>query len=148
MKRLLLALVICASLAAPAQDDERYRDLGNKIQCSCGCNQILLQCNHVGCPNSAGMIRELRAKVTTYKNDEDVLNWFRHNYGMTIVVAPATRGFELMIWVVPPLIILSAFALVFFLIQQWRARATPVPAAGVDPEMDELRAKARKETEL
>ena len=148
MNRFLLALVICASLAAPAQDDERYRDLGNKIQCSCGCNQILLQCNHVGCPNSAGMIRELRAKVTTYKNDEDVLNWFRHNYGMTIVVAPATRGFELMIWVVPPLIILSAFALVFFLIQQWRERATPVPAAGVDPEMDELRAKARKETEL
>lgn len=148
MKRFLLALVICASLAAPAQDDERYRDLGNKIQCSCGCNQILLQCNHVGCPNSAGMIRELRTKISTYKNDEDVLNWFRHSYGMTIVVAPATHGFELMIWVVPPLIILTAFALVFFLIQAWRERAKPVPAAGIDPAMDELRAKARKETEL
>lgn len=148
MKRLLLAIVICASLAAPAQDEERYRDLGNKIQCSCGCNQILLQCNHVGCPNSAGMIRELRTAVTTYKNDEDVLNWFRRSYGMTIVVAPATHGFELMIWVVPPLIILSAFALVFFLIQEWRARATPAPVVGVDSKMDELRARARKETEL
>ena len=148
MKRFLWALVICTSLAAVAQDEERYRDLGNKIQCSCGCNQILLQCNHVNCPNSAGMIRELRTAVSTYKNDEDVLNWFRHSYGMTIVVAPATHGFELMIWVVPPLIILSAFALVFFLIQQWRERATPVPAAGVDSKMDELRAKARKETEL
>ena len=148
MKRLLLALIICISLAAAAQDDERYRDLGNKIQCSCGCNQILLQCNHVGCPNSAGMIRELRTAVTTYKNDEDVLNWFRRSYGMTIVVAPATHGFELMIWVVPPLIILCAFALVFFLIQQWRERATPAPAAGVDPKIDELRARARKETEL
>lgn len=148
MKRILLAIVICASLAALAQDEERYRDLGNKIQCSCGCNQILLQCNHVGCPNSAGMIRELRTAVTTYKNDEDVLNWFRRSYGMTIVVAPATHGFELMIWVVPPLIILSAFALVFFLIQEWRARVTPAPVAGTDPKMDELRARARKETEL
>ena len=148
MKRILLAIVICASLAALAQDEERYRDLGNKIQCSCGCNQILLQCNHVGCPSSAGMIRELRTAVTTYKNDEDVLNWFRRSYGMTIVVAPATHGFELMIWVVPPLIILSAFALVFFLIQEWRARATPAPVAGTDPKMDELRARARKETEL
>lgn len=148
MKRFLLALVICLSLAAPAQDNERYRDLGNKIQCSCGCNQILLQCNHVGCPNSDGMIRELRTAVTTYKNDEDVLNWFRRSYGMTIVVAPATHGFELMIWIVPPLVVIGAFLLLFFLIQEWRSRAALVPVAGVDPKMDELREKARKETEL
>lgn len=148
MKRFLLALVICLSLAAAAQDNERYRDLGNKIQCSCGCNQILLQCNHVGCPNSDGMIRELRTAVVTYKNDEDVLNWFRRSYGMTIVVAPATHGFELMIWIVPPLVVIGAFLLLFFLIQEWRSRAAPIPVAGADPKMDELREKARKETEL
>ena len=148
MKRAILVLLFCFSLGAVAQDNERYRDLGNKIQCSCGCNQILLQCNHVGCQSSDGMIRELRTALGTYKDDEDVLNWFRHSYGMAIVVAPSTHGFELMIWVVPPLLVLSAFLLVFFLIQRWRGRAVPVMATGVDPKMDDLRAKAREETEL
>lgn len=148
MKRLALALLLCFPLAALPQDNDRFHDLGNKIQCSCGCNQILLQCNHVGCTSSDGMIRELRTAVNTYKNDEDVLNWFRQTYGMTIVVAPATHGFELLIWVVPPLIVISALLLVFFLIQHWRERSQAVVAGGVDPKMDALRAKARQETEF
>lgn len=148
MKRFTLVLVFCFALAAVAEDEGRYRDLGAKIQCSCGCNQMLLQCNHVGCPSSAKMIQDLHTSLATYKNDEDVLNWFRSNYGMTVVVAPATHGFELTIWVMPPLLLLVAVTLLFFLIRLWRQRATPVPAMGVDPQLDALRERARKETEL
>lgn len=148
MKRLLLLLVLFSCLPAPADDNERYEKLGHKIQCSCGCNQILLQCNHVGCQSSDGMMRELRTALTNYKNDEDVLNWFRHNYGMTIVVSPATHGFELTIWVVPPILLATAFLLVSFLVRRWRQRAVPVVAMGVDPHMDAFRERARKETEL
>jgi len=148
MKRILLALVLCFSLAAIAADDARYKNLGNKIQCSCGCKEILLQCNHLGCQSSDGMIRELRDAVVTYKNDEDVLNWFRRSYGTTVVVSPATHGFELTIWVVPPVLVSVAFLLLFFLIRHWRQRALPVTRTGLDPQLDELRARARKETEL
>ena len=150
MKRLALALVICCSVIAVAADsnNDRYNDLGNKIQCSCGCNQILLQCNHVGCQSSDGMIRELRTAVANYKNDEDVLNWFRRSYGMTTVVAPATHGFELTLWLVPPVIAGIAFLLVFLVIHEWRRRAEPVTVAQADPKLVELRARARKETEL
>jgi cytochrome c-type biogenesis protein CcmH/NrfF len=148
MKKIALLLVVFSCVLAPGADDNRYQKLGDKIQCSCGCNQMLLQCNHVGCPSSGKMIRELHSTVATYKNDEDVLNWFRSNYGMTVVVSPATHGFELTIWIVPPILVTIAFLLVIYLVDRWRKRATPVPAVGIDPQMDALRARARKETEL
>src|SRR6266852_9523962 len=107
MKRLLLTLAIYSSLAflLGAATDDRYNDLGNKIMCSCSCNQILLKCNHVGCTASEGMIRDLRAQVSQSSNDEGILDWFRANYGITVVVAPRTHGFDLTIWIVPPIVI-------------------------------------------
>jgi len=143
-----MAVVLCCSALAFAEDDKRYNDIGNKIQCSCGCAQILIKCNHVGCQSSDTMIRQLRTALATYSNEEDVLNWFRRNYGMTVVVEPARHGFELTIWVVPPLLVAAALLLVFLIIQKWRMRTVPVAAPPVDPHLEALRERARKETEI
>jgi len=148
MKRILLALVLCSSLVAIAADDDRYNDVGNKIQCSCGCGQILIKCNHVGCPSSDAMIRQLRTALNNYSNDEDVLNWFRRTYGMTVVVAPSTHGFELTIWVLPIVLAAVGLLLLFLVTRRWRSEAAPVGVVHLDPKLEELRARARKETEL
>jgi cytochrome c-type biogenesis protein CcmH len=149
VKRVIQILLLCFPLLLGAADD-RYNDLGNKIQCACGCGQMLLKCNHVGCPSSEAMIRQLRTSVTNYKDDEDVLNWFRRNYGVTVVVSPATHGFELTIWVLPPILAAASLVLVFWIVRRWRARAALASSIAVapDPYFDELRARARKETEL
>jgi len=154
MKRLLLTLALYSSLAflLGASADERYKELGNKIMCSCGCNQILLQCNHVGCPNSAGMIQELRAQVNQTPKDEEVLDWFRQNYGVTIVIAPSTHGFEGIIWIVPPIVITLVLGLLIWLVYVWSRRPSAVATAGnaavLDPQLQAFRDRARKETEL
>jgi len=44
-------------------DAARFNSLGHKMICACGCNQILLECNHVGCPLSDGMRNELAAAL-------------------------------------------------------------------------------------
>lgn len=149
MKRVVLMILLCLPVLLPAADD-RYNDLGNKIQCSCGCGQILLKCNHVGCPNSDGMIKQLRSAVDNYSNDEDVLNWFRRNYGTTIVVAPATHGFELLIWILPPILAGASLVLMFWILRRWHLRRAEVLAPKVtsDPHLEQLRERARKETEL
>lgn len=151
MKRLILLVLLCFSVAAIADDEARfnarYNDLGVKVQCTCGCGQELIKCNHVGCQYSDKMIRELRAALINYSNDDDVLNWFRRNYGVTAVIEPGTHGFELLSWLVPPSLMFAAFLLVFFLIHRWRVRAAAsVPI--VDPSLEELKARARRETEL
>ncbi|HVN21612.1 MAG TPA: hypothetical protein VMU05_22690, partial [Dongiaceae bacterium] len=62
----LLAFVCIACLGAtPSRSaDTRFNDLGHKLMCKCGCNQILLECNHVGCSYSTQMREELMAALT------------------------------------------------------------------------------------
>jgi cytochrome c-type biogenesis protein CcmH/NrfF len=153
MKKLFKALLLpCALVLLMGADNQeaRYQNLGGKIMCSCGCAQMLLKCNHVGCPNSDQMIRELRANVKSNKSDEEVLNWFRKNWGITAVVEPSTHGFELLAWVLPAAGLGLGFLLVLVLIRSWKMKPAPVAAADINlaPDLEALRARARKETEL
>ena len=155
LRRLGLALILCCFstlLLADDLDKSRYERLGGKMQCTCSCNQMLLKCNHVGCVRSEEMIRDLKASLKAPKNgDEDVLNWFRQNYGVTTVIEPATHGFELTAWVVPPAVLTLALILVLLVIRSWRKRNPLMAVAGniaVNPEMESLRSRARQETEI
>lgn len=153
MKRLTkLLLLPCMVLLFMGADNQeaRFQNLGGKIMCTCSCDQMLLKCNHVGCPNSARMIRELRANVQNTSNDEAVLNWFRKNWGVTAVVEPSTHGFELMAWVLPVAGLGLGLLLVIVLIRNWKLRTAPVASADINlnPELEALRARAHRETEI
>ncbi len=149
----LVFVLLCSVGQMMAADDDkaRFEKVGDKMQCMCGCNQMLLKCNHVGCPVSPVMIRDLQASIKTKSDDEEVLDWFRKNYGVTTVILPASHGFELTAWVVPPVILTLAIGLLILIISTWRRRS-PQMAAGaniaLDPETESLRRRARRETEI
>lgn len=149
LKALLLPCVLVLLMGADNQE-ARFQNLGGKIMCTCSCSQMLLKCNHVGCPNSAQMIRELRANVSRTKDDEAVLNWFRTKWGVTAVVEPSTHGFELLAWILPAAGLGLGLMLVVVLIRNWKMRPAPVAAADVNlaPDLEALRARARRETEI
>jgi cytochrome c-type biogenesis protein CcmH len=149
LQSLLLPLALVLLMGADNQE-ARYQNLGGKIMCSCGCSQMLLKCNHVGCPNSDQMIRELRANVNKTSNDETVLNWFRTKWGVTAVVEPSTHGFELLAWVLPAAGLGLGLLLVLVLIRNWKMRSAPVAATDMNlaPDLEILRDRARRETEL
>ena len=147
----LLILPLMAVLLMGADNQEaRYRKLGSKIMCTCGCAEMLLQCDHVGCPNSDRMTHQLRANVQTMSNDEEVLDWFRNTWGVTAVVEPRTHGFELLAWVLPAAGLGLGLLLVVVLIRTWKMRPAPVAAADVHlaPDLEALRDRARRETEI
>jgi cytochrome c-type biogenesis protein CcmH len=153
VKKFLKALLLpCALVLLMGADNQeaRFQNLGGKIMCTCSCSQMLLKCNHVGCPNSDQMIHELRANVSRTKNDETVLNWFRTKWGVTAVVEPSTHGFELLAWILPAAGLGLGLMLVLLLIRNWRMRPAPVAAADINlaPDLEAMRARARRETEL
>ena len=153
MKRTLQSLLFpCMLVLLMGADNQeaRYQNLGGKIMCTCSCAQMLLKCNHVGCPNSAQMISELRANVNNNRSDEEVLNWFRTNWGVTAVVEPSTHGFELLAWVLPAAGLGLGLLVVIVLIRSWKLRPAPVAAADLNlaPDLEAMRERARKETEL
>jgi cytochrome c-type biogenesis protein CcmH len=153
MKKILQSLLLpCALVLLMGADNKeaRFQNLGGKIMCTCSCSQMLLKCNHVGCPNSDQMIRELRANVNKTPDDEAVLNFFRTKWGVTAVVEPSTHGFELLAWILPAAGLGLGLMLVVVLIRNWRMRPATVAAGDMNlaPDLEALRARARRETEL
>ncbi len=154
LRWMLLAALCFSTVLMMGADDEksRFEKAGGKLQCMCGCTQMLLKCNHVGCSVSAPMIRDLKTAIQAKSNDEEVLDWFRQNYGVTAVILPSTHGFELSAWIVPPLVLVGAIGVMVLVIFAWQKNEPAQAAAGtkiaVDPHMDALRNRARQETEI
>ena len=146
---LLIAVVAVAFLGADT--DARFNKLGHQLMCMCGCNQILLECNHVGCAYSERMRNELTAALERGDSNSLVLQSFVQKYGNTVLAAPTTTGFNRVAWIMPFAVFAAALALAVWFVRRWKSRAVaqPVPAPKLDAtELDELRKKARQETEF
>ncbi len=145
-------LMFAATLFLGAGDDARFQMLGHKLMCVCGCNQILLMCNHVGCSYSTRMRDELVAATDRGDNDDLTLQSFVQKYGPTVIAAPTVVGFNLVAWIMPFAMLLAGIVLVVYVVRTWRSRPAPVLAGGVMPadgaDLDQFRKQARSETEL
>ncbi len=131
--------------------DARFNKLGHQLMCMCGCNQVLLECNHVGCTYSDRMRNELAAGLTRGDSDSLVLQSFVQKYGNTVLAAPTTTGFNRVAWIMPFAVFALAIILTVWLVRLWKARAVaqPVPSPNLDAEqLDDLRKQARHETEF
>ncbi len=111
----------------------------------CGCNQILTQCNHVGCKVSGAMLQEMDQRVSANDSDDLILQSFVQEYGAQVLAEPPTHGFNSLAWAIPGIAFALGLALVVMVIRQWRHRvvvASAAPGATVSPEM---LARARRE---
>jgi cytochrome c-type biogenesis protein CcmH/NrfF len=153
-KRLLqLAVILLAAftmLGAGAPSASRFNTIGHKLMCVCGCGQILLECNHVGCPDSDREITELRAQLTAGASDAAIFNWFTTKYGPTVLAAPIRGGFDNVAWIAPFAALLAGIIAVVLLLRTWKKRQLASPALAStnapDAESDALRDKIRRET--
>jgi cytochrome c-type biogenesis protein CcmH len=145
-----LSLALLVFLGA-GDESARVNDLGHRMMCVCGCNQILMECNHVGCAYSARMRNELVAAIDRGDNDDLVLQSFVQKYGTTVIAAPTTKGFNRVAWIMPYLALVVGLTGVVLIVRVWRTRPLLVPAGGAAPlhsvELDSYREQARKETE-
>jgi cytochrome c-type biogenesis protein CcmH/NrfF len=143
---IVVALLALAALGADAER-ARFERLGHEMVCTCGCNQILLECNHVGCPSSEKMRQELVAAMKEGKNDKKVLAVFVAKYGPTVLAAPTASGFNLAAWITPFALFFAGLLAVVLIVRNWRFRPAAASPADLDPELESFRARARQETE-
>jgi cytochrome c-type biogenesis protein CcmH/NrfF len=143
-----LLIVLGVFTMGAADTASRYNDLGHKIMCTCGCNEILLECNHMGCSASARMTAELRTVVDRGDSDKAILTAFQDEYGPTALAAPWLTKFNIVAWVMPPLLLILGLVGTFLLVRKWRLRVAPMPQVADDPDSCDLRARIRRETEV
>jgi cytochrome c-type biogenesis protein CcmH len=142
----LLAVAVCFSMGA-TDAGSRYIDLNHRLMCTCGCAQVLGECNHVGCPNSSGELNNLRSAIASGLSDEEILASFSAKYGATVLAAPTTHGFDLVAWIAPFAVFAAALLGTILLVRHWTVGKTQVTAQASTPEMDALREKIRRETD-
>ncbi len=150
-RRIISALgisLLALALLAAGDEAARFSSLGHKLICPCGCNQILLECNHVGCTRSDGMRDELSQALTRGDSDDLILQAFVQKYGATILAAPPAVGFNRVAWIMPFAVLLAGFALAVMVVRSWRGVPLAAAAPPESPELDRYREKARRETEL
>ena len=147
----LLVLAVFA-LAGAGDPATRFNELGHQMMCICSCGQILLECNHVGCPDSDGMRNELMAAVSRGDSDSLVEQSFVQKYGPTVLAAPTNTGFDRTAWIVPFVALALGLGIVVLVIRAWKNRPAPAIADGLRPvrgaELEQFRDQARKETDL
>ena len=145
----LLTVVLSVSLLGASGDRARFTDLGHRMMCVCGCNQILLECNHVGCTYSDRMREQLLAATQRESSDENILQTFVKEYGTTVLAAPTMRGFDRVAWIMPFAVFLAGALMAVILIRNWKARQ-PSHAGlhGTTAALDTYRDQARRETSL
>ncbi|HKD02433.1 MAG TPA: cytochrome c-type biogenesis protein CcmH [Terriglobales bacterium] len=150
---LQLGLVSLALFTFLGAGDEatRFNELGHKLMCVCGCGQILLECNHVGCKYSDTMRAELMAGVERGESDDLTLQGFVQKYGTTVLAAPTQQGFNRLAWIMPYLALGLGLITVSLIVRAWKMRPLVLPADAVRPvsgkELEQFREQARKETE-
>jgi len=144
----VLAVAVCFSLGA-TDASSRFNDLGHRLMCTCGCAQLLGECNHVGCPESGREREELKAAIADGKSDQEILSWFAAKYGATMLAAPTGHGFDLVAWIAPFAVFGAALLGTILLVRRWsvgKTLAAATETATMDPAERERREQIRRDT--
>jgi cytochrome c-type biogenesis protein CcmH len=153
---IFLAMLFCAAGSLPLlaqQPSNRAHQIGGKFMCMCGCNQVLSQCNHVGCTVSTAMLKEVDQGLARGDSEDTITQAFVQEFGTKVYAEPPHSGFSLVAWSMPAVYLAIGLVLVLFVINRWRKR--PVHAvssvsdhSGISPEMlERARVRVARETQ-
>ncbi|GAC1360392.1 MAG: hypothetical protein NVSMB3_08300 [Acidobacteriaceae bacterium] len=135
----------------------RVDRIGHKMICVCSCSQVLLECNHVGCPESGHMINELQAQVANGDPDSAIFKWFETKYGAIVLAAPMRGGFDNVAWIAPFAVFLLATVGTAVLVTVWKRRTDRMLVAAARRQNEsssgragsrDVRERIRREMEL
>ena len=119
----IVAILFFATIMLGAgSSGTRFDKLGHKLMCTCSCGEILLECNHMGCPDSPGLISKLNAQVASGASDHDIFQAFEREYGAIVLAAPIRGGFDLVAWIVPFAVLAIGLVGIVWILRHWRDR--------------------------
>jgi cytochrome c-type biogenesis protein CcmH len=147
---LLLALGTLSLSMGATNLASRSNALSHQMMCTCGCVQLLGECNHMNCPNSPGELASLHKDLASGMSDHAVLVNFEREYGPTALASPRFTAFNQAAWVVPPAILILGLLGALLLLRRWRETGLATAKARVSRKPSAAQAEAlarvRRET--
>jgi cytochrome c-type biogenesis protein CcmH len=140
MRLLLAALLIAFTLPAlpfapPTPSDDDVNRVARQLYCPVCENTPLDVCPTLACADWRALIRQ---KLAEGWSDQQIFDYFVDTYGDRVLVQPPQRGFNWLIYVVPPIVLLGgallAWRVVGGLVRPQPARAATTPPEPAAPE--------------
>ena len=138
----LLLGPFAVSAGGLAQDssptDAAFRRVSNRLLCQCGCNYMVLSCNHLECPSATYIRRVIRTSLQAGKSEDAIVAGFVEEYGVRILPEPPKKGFSWMAWIMPFLGLVLGGGAVSYVLWLWKSKppATDQEAASAVPEAE------------
>ena len=124
LRRSFLIVMLLASMALAFDGDSvREQSLTKRVFCNCGCREVLAECSHAECNAREPLKREIASAMLQGKSDDRILGDLGAKYGAAILVVPAFRGFDALLWVVP--VAVALIALLVFVWRRWSVAEGP-----------------------
>jgi cytochrome c-type biogenesis protein CcmH/NrfF len=146
--QLALLCILIAVTAGATDSSARFNKDSHELMCGCSCNQLLGECNHVGCPVSPVMLAELSAAIARGDSDNTILHKFQDEYGPVIIASPRFTRFNHLAWIMPPLVLFLGIAGVLLIVRNWKLRTVATPPEPNTPGFAATRDRIRRETQI
>jgi cytochrome c-type biogenesis protein CcmH len=143
----LLGILITVTAGA-TDSSARFNKDSHEMMCVCSCNQLLGECNHVGCPDSDSMRVQLASAIARGDSDNTIFHQFQEQYGPVVLASPRFTRFNHLAWIMPPLILFLGIAGVLLIVRNWKLRTVPMPAIPDTAAFNATRDRIRRETQL
>ena len=106
---LIISLIILFSLGCISNinnNNNRNYDLYSKIMCPV-CDGQTIGESQASISNDMKNIIDLQ--ISEGKEDEEILGYFEERYGTEILASPPGKGFNIIVWITPVVLIATAF---------------------------------------
>jgi cytochrome c-type biogenesis protein CcmH/NrfF len=134
---LLLALATLGAGPARAVDPRpTVESIGEHVICLCGCVAILNHCPHLNCSMQAEERATIQKAIDEGKDEPAILQAMVQQYGVKVLAAPPTQGFNLAAWILPGLGLVLGLSLVVVIVRRWRGPRLAPAVAETSPDVD------------
>ncbi|TAJ78790.1 tetratricopeptide repeat protein [bacterium] len=133
---LLISLWMASPVLAakPADLEEEVRRIAAELRC--------VVCQNLSVADSPSEVAQqmralIREQLQEGKSPEQIKAYFVSKYGEWVLLAPAPKGFNLLVWVLPFVAAASGIVLVVFIVRRWVQKKNRLQPAPVDPALVE-----------
>lgn len=131
---LAVSLLVASSLLSgePPDIDEQTRTIAQELRCVVCQNLSVADSPSEMAQQMRGIIRQQLAKG---KTPQQIKEFFVSKYGEWVLLAPATRGFSLLVWILPFVVLILGIAVGLWFIRRWSAQKKENKGGLADAEL-------------
>jgi cytochrome c-type biogenesis protein CcmH len=129
---LVVVRIVDAQQPQPTPSDDQVNAIARQLYCPVCENTPLDVCPTTACAQWRELIRQ---KLADGWNEQSIKDYFVQQYGARVLGSPPPRGLNLLVYVIPPLVILAGLYILYHAYRTWKRSAQSSAPASLPPDL-------------